>query len=298
MDARCVAGLLRVVLPAGLLVLALAACEGGGGPVSSPRPSPALPTLSASVPTRSAVPEASASRTPRPTPTRSAVAAPPPSPSAPDPTTPTESRPAPPPAPTRTPGTPTQTSTPTPSRTMPSTSAAAPTSTSGSTPQPAPAATPVSSSPSPWVWWLIGLLIVGAGVALVLAVRRQRARKAWSARRAGAVTESTWLAHELVPNALSAQSPAARRDLWTAFRPRVGALHRNLSELVASAPSDEIGRLDPLRDAVTGLGRAMDAYAATDVHDPERLGAARQAQRQLEDALAREVQPPPAPGAP
>jgi len=100
-----------------------------------------------------------------------------------------------------------------------------------------------------------------------------------------------------VPNTLSAQSPAARRDRWTASRPRVGALHRNLSELVASAPSDQVGTLDRLRDAVTGLRAAMDAYAATDAGDPERLGAARQAQLQLEDALARVVQSPPAPGA-
>ncbi len=292
MDARCVAGLLRVALPAGLLVLTLAACEGGGGPVASDRPSPALPTLSASVPTRSAVPEASASRTPRPTSTRSAVAAPPPgSPTptpapTPDPTTPapTESRPAPAPAPTRTPGAPTQASTPT--------SAAAPTSST-------PAATPVSSSPSPWVWWLLGLLAVGAVIALVVvAVRRRRTREVWSARRAGAVAESTWLAHELLPSALSAQSPAARRDRWTASRPRVAALHRNLGELVASAPKDQAGSLDRLREAVTGLGAAMDAYAATGAGDPERLGAARQAQRQLEDALARAVQVPPGPGAP
>ena len=300
MDARCVAGLLRVALPAGFLVLTLAACEGGGGPVASDRPSPALPTLSASVPTRSAVPEASASRTPRPTPTlptRSAVAAPPPgSPTptrapTPDPTTPapTESRPAPPPAPT--PGATTPASTPTPA-----TSAAAPTSESSPS---TPAATPVSSSPSPWVWWLLGLLIAGAVIALVVvAVRRRRTRQAWSARRAAAVAESTWLAHELVPSALSAQTPAARRDRWTASRPRVGALYRSLSELVASAPKDQAGSLDRLRDAVAGLGAAMDAYAATDAGDPERLGAARQAQRQLEDALARAVQLPPAPGAP
>jgi hypothetical protein len=284
------------VLPAGFLVLALAACEGGGGPVSSGRPSPALPTLSASVPTRSAVPEESDSRTPRLTPTlptRSAVAAP--SSEAPDLPAPTESEAPPVQPPTRTAGAPTPVPTPTPSRTTASTSAAAPTSTSGSTP--APAATPVSSSPAPWVWWLLGLLAVGAAVALVVvAVRRRRTRQAWAARRAAAVGESTWLAHELVPDALSAQSPIARRDRWTASRPRVGALHRNLSELVASAPSDQVGSLDRLRHAVAGLGAAMDAYAATDAGDPERLGAARQAQLQLEDALAREIQPPPAPG--
>lgn len=301
MYVRCVS-LLRVVLPAGLIVLALAACEGGGGgPVSSARPSAALPTLSGSLPTRSAAPEESASGTPRVTPTpptRSAVAVPTPTP-LPNPTTPdraTGSRPAPPLTATRTPDGPTQTPTPTPTATVPSTAVAAPTSTSLSTPPSTPAATAVSSSPSPWVWWLLGLLIVAAGIALVVvAVRRRRTRKAWSARRAGAVMESTWLAHDLVPNVLSAQSPAARRDMWIASRPRVDALQRNLSELVASASKEQAGSLDRLRDAVTGLRWAMDAYAVTDAGDPERLGAARQAQRQLEDAL-RAIQPPPAPG--
>jgi hypothetical protein len=89
------------------------------------------------------------------------------------------------------------------------------------------------------VWWLLGLLIAGVVVALVVvAVRGRRARKVWDARLADAVAESTWLAHELVPNALSAQSAGARRDIWTASRPRVAALERNLSGLVASAPKD------------------------------------------------------------
>ena len=154
-----------------------------------------------------------------------------------------------------------------------------------------------SSSPSPWVWWLLGLLIAGAVVALVVvAVRGRRARKVWDARFAGAVAEAIWLAHELVPNALGAQSGAARRDLWTASRPRVEALERNLSGLVTSAQKDRLGSLDRLRDAVTALRSAMDAHVATDAGDRESLGAARQAQRQLEEAL-RAVQLPPAFGA-
>ena len=96
-----------------------------------------------------------------------------------------------------------------------------------------------SSSPSPWVWWLLGLLIAGAVVALVVvAVRGRRGRQVWQARLARAAAESRWLAHDLVPNALSAQIATARRDLWTASRPRVDALVRELGGVVASAPKD------------------------------------------------------------
>ena len=149
-----------------------------------------------------------------------------------------------------------------------------------------------SSSPAPWVWWLLGLLLAGAVVAVVVvAVRGRRARKVWDARLADAVAESRWLAHELLPNALSAQSAAARRDIWTASRPRVDALERKLTGLVASAPKDRLGSLDRLRDAVTDLSSALDAHTAPDAFAaPESLGAARQAQRQLEEAL-RAMQP-------
>jgi hypothetical protein len=148
------------------------------------------------------------------------------------------------------------------------------------------------------VWWLLGLLVAGAVVAVVVvAVRGRRARKAWDARAAGAVAESRWLAHELLPNALSAQNAAARRDIWTAFRPRVDALQRTLSGLVASAPKDRSGSLDRLRAAVRDLASALDAHTAPDAAPgspvvPESLGAARQAQRQLEEAL-RAMQPRP-----
>ena len=137
-----------------------------------------------------------------------------------------------------------------------------------------------------------GSATAGPGVA----VRGRRARQVWQARLAGAVAESRWLAHDLVPNALSSQSGTARRDLWTASRPRVDAPERELSGLVASVPKDRSGRPGRLRDAVADLRTAMDAYATTDAGDRESLGVARQAQRQLEEAL-RAVQPPPAPGA-
>jgi hypothetical protein len=120
----------------------------------------------------------------------------------------------------------------------------------------------------------------------VLSVRRRRARKAWDAQLAGAVAESTWLAHELLPAAFSTENAVTRRDVWLASRPRVDAVEDRLNEAVASAPADGLGSLARLRDAVTGVRSTMDADAATAaLGDRESVGAARQAQRQLEEAL-------------
>jgi hypothetical protein len=137
------------------------------------------------------------------------------------------------------------------------------------------------------VWWLLGLLVaLAVGTVIVLSVRRRRARKAWDAQLAGAVAESTWLAHELLPAALSTENAVTRRDVWLASRPRVDALENRLNEAMASAPADQLGSLARLRDAVTGVRSTMDADAATAaLGDRESVGAARQAQRQLEEAL-------------
>jgi hypothetical protein len=119
----------------------------------------------------------------------------------------------------------------------------------------------------------------------VLFVRRRRAREAWETQLAGAVAESTWLAHELLPAALSTENAVTRRDVWLASRPRVDALVNRLNQAMASAPADRLGSLAQLRDAVTDVGSTMDADAATALGDRESVGAARQAQRQLENAL-------------
>jgi hypothetical protein len=272
----------RVVLLAGALCLCLTGCE-GGGPISSAVP----PTLSVPTLTRSSAPEPSASQPDRPSltlPTRSEAAP-----------APTQTA-----APTPTAAPPTQTPTPTaaqPTQTPTRTAIALPTQTSTPRPAPTPTSTPVpvstpaeaaasSSSSSAWLWWLLGLLVALAAVALVVLLVRGRRRKAWDTQLAGAVAESAWLARELLPAALSAENAAARRNLWTAYRPRVGALENGLSALAVSAPKNRLGSLDRLRAAVTGLSSAMDAYTAADtLDDRESLGAARQAQQQLEEAL-------------
>jgi hypothetical protein len=166
------------------------------------------------------------------------------------------------------------------------------------TPTPTPAAVPVasSSSPAPWVWWLLGLLVALIVATLVLvAVRARRARKAWEARLAEVVAESTWLAHEFLPYALGGGPAVNRRDVWASVRPRVHALVNNLNAIVASASKDRMAAVDRLRAAVTDVSAAMDGYAAAGPQDRESLGAARQAQRQLEEAL-RVLQSPPVNG--
>jgi hypothetical protein len=73
----------------------------------------------------------------------------------------------------------------------------------------------------------------------------------------------------------------------------VEALENGLRPVVASAPKDRSVSVDRLQVAVTDLRFAMDAYAATALPDDrESLGATRQAQRQLEEAL-RAFQPRP-----
>ena len=133
----------------------------------------------------------------------------------------------------------------------------------------------------------MGLLVaLGLGALVVLGFRGRRARKVWEAQLGGAVAESRWLAHELVPSVLSTESPGGRRGIWTASRPRVESLENALRPVVALAPKDRSGSLDRLQAAVTDLRSAMDAYAATALPDDgESRGAARQAQRQLEEAL-------------
>jgi hypothetical protein len=284
-----VAGLYRIALLAGVLGICLTAC-GEGGPLPSGLPS-SLPSL-----TRSPAAEPPTSVSPqdsRTLPTRSEA----------PPANPTTSPPAPPnPTTTRVPVAPaTQTAAPAPipipAPTQTATPRATPTPAAASATVP-PAAAEPSSSSSPWLWALLGLLAALTTTALVVwLVRANRAKKDWQARLAGAVTESTWLAHDLLPSVFGVESPAARRNMWTASRPRVEMLERSLGELMGSAPQDQLGGVNRLRTTVTDLSSAMDAYAASGLPDDrESLGAARLAQRQLEEAL-RALQTPPAQGA-
>jgi hypothetical protein len=268
----------------GVLGLAIAACEGGTPSAPTARPTDELPTpsitarstgerptLSITAPSRSGEPEESSSQPPRSSitlSTRSGEVIPTQYPS-PTPSLAPASAPAPVSALTTT------------------TNPAGPTSPATSTlVSPAPSAAPSSTSDSSWLRWLLGLLVVLAAVVFVLgSVRARRARKAWEGRLASVVAETTWLAHELLPTVLS-QDVVARRATWTAYRPRVEALLASLNEVLASAQQDRWNSLDRLRAAVSELTYAMDAYAAApQPDDRESLGAVREAQRWIEQAL-------------
>jgi hypothetical protein len=141
---------------------------------------------------------------------------------------------------------------------------------------------------------LVGLLAAAAVVVFVVfAARGRRAKNLWNQELAGVIAESRWLARELLPAALATDSAAVRRQVWLASRPRVETLDNRMSDVLASAPKDQLPGLGRLREALTDVRSAMDADAAAGPPgDGESLGAARQAQRQLEEAL-RAFQPGP-----
>jgi hypothetical protein len=162
----------------------------------------------------------------------------------------------------------------------------APTSPSAQ-PSAVPPAPVDSSSPAAWPSWLSVLLVVLAVVAVVgtfVVARSRRARKAWRAQFDAVVAESTWLAHELVPDALSASGPVEPRSTWSAYRPRVDALRSVLDEAVASAPPDERDGASQLRLTVFEVDFAMDAYTAAVDGNGSRI-AVDKARRRLEEAL-------------
>jgi hypothetical protein len=132
---------------------------------------------------------------------------------------------------------------------------------------------------------LIGLLVILLVVVAVVVRRSRRAARARDAQLATAVSESTWLAHELLPDALSAPGAPERRATWTAYRPRVDALMNVLGEAAVSASQERRDDVRRLQDAVQELTFMMDTFAATVLDDPVGLDAVRQAQRKLEEAL-------------
>jgi hypothetical protein len=147
------------------------------------------------------------------------------------------------------------------------------------------ASAPVAStSPAPWIWWLVGLLVVLVVAVMVVVSRSRRTKKAWHAQLDNLLAESTWLAHELVPDTLSAPGALGRRTTWAAHRPRVDALRNHLDEAVASAPRDEREDVVRLRRAVHDVDFAVSAFS-TSVDDSASLTAVGQAQRWLEEAL-------------
>ena len=220
---------------------------------------PAVPTPTITLPTEEETPDETVSPEPTPEPTPTV--------------TQTETETAEPtPEPTETV---TETAEPTPEPTEAETPS--PTPTPSSTDVAAPAPEDDDSGIPSWVWWLAGLLALAAAAFLVLRARR---RAAWDEDLAGAETEMTWLARDLLPRVRATGSREAAAGAWAVSGERVQALEDRLTWLEATAPA-EPRRLhaEVLRDAVrdaharstalsapgtyTGFTEEVDAIVAT-----------------------------------
>jgi len=114
-----------------------------------------------------------------------------------------------------------------------------------------------------WLWWLLGALVVAAGVAVPL-VARARRRGAWDGDLAAAEGEVAWFSRVLLPELRQGGTAEHVRGGWTVAEARVVAVEDRLTTLQASAPDDvRRARARTLRDAVRsggdrirGLGKA------------------------------------------
>jgi hypothetical protein len=180
------------------------------------------------------------------------------------------------PSPTRT--LPTRSTAPTQTTTETATVTETPTQTP--TEQPTPSAAPTSSPPGEassdttgtpsWVWWLLGAMVIVAGVAIPLLVRASR-RRAWRTDLAAAEQEVGWFVRVLLPELQRARSAAEVRGGWGVGEARVVAVEARLTALAASA-RDDAGRARAvvLRDAVRLSRERIGAIAGSEAADVSR----------------------------
>jgi hypothetical protein len=291
---RLVTGAAGVIIAASALLLS--SCGASGGNVGSgvPTGTPSLSARPTATPSATE-PPVSTTRAGIPVPSRSA-ASPPATTPATSTTKPTSTTPK----PTSTTSKPTTTTKPTTTAVpapapapKPTPTPAQATSSAGTSPAPAPSAITAapagSESSSPWVWWLVGLILLAAAVtAVVLWMRSRAARRRWDADFAAALTETRWLAVEIVPALQRAKVPAEREGAWAIARPRVTALETDFGALSTTAPDGQSAEraaalLASVRgtrataDQEIGVGGPTDEATFADLFD---------ARRQLDDALA------------
>ena len=265
-------GVVRVAGRAvGVLGLLLVVSCGGGEDGEGVLPTPTrTPTASLPTPTRSLdLPTPTLPSPELPTPTRS--------PDLPTPTLPSPDLPT----PTRSPD---QSTSPEEPTTEPPEPTSEPTTAEATTaepstrePEPAttaptPEATGESDDPSVdaadgeleddgvpvWVWWLLGVLVVGAVVAVLLVLRAGR-RRAWRQEVDQAEGELAWLARELLPGLRQSGSREQLAGGWSVSRERVAAAEDRLTVLESSAPTEADGqRARSLRDAVRAASARME----------------------------------------
>lgn len=259
--AACVLGLLLVV-----------SC-GGGEDGEGVLPTPTrTPTATLPTPTRSLdLPTPTLPSPEVPTPTRS--------PDLPTPTLPSPELPT----PTRSPDRTESPEEPTTESTQPAQPTSDPTTREPepATTAPTPDATEESDDPSVdaadgeleddgvpvWVWWLLGVLVVGAVVAVLLVLRAGR-RRAWRQEVDEAEGELAWLARDLLPGLRQSGSREQLAGGWSVSRERVAAAEDRLTVLESSAPTEADGqRARSLRDAVRAASARMEQLAGPEPRD-------------------------------
>jgi len=136
---------------------------------------------------------------------------------------------------------------------------------------------------------VVGLLLLGAAVmAVVLWLRARAARRRWEADFATALTQTRWLAVEIVPAMQRAKVPAEQAGAWTVARPRVIALETDIDALSTTASDEQsaervaallaaVGGTRATADLQTGVCGPAQGPVFVDLFD---------ARRQLDDALA------------
>lgn len=278
-------GVVRVAgRAAGIVGLLLVVSCGGGEDGAGVLPTPTrTPTASLPTPTRSLdLPTPTLPSPDLPTPTRS--------PDLPTPTETSSDLPTPTPTPTRSPDeSPTQEETTTrptsePPATEPSSQEPSSQEPSPQEPEstaPTPQATGESDDPSVdaangqleddsvpvWVWWLLGVLVVGAVVAVLLVLRAGR-RRAWRQEVDEAEGELAWLARELLPGLRQSGSREQLAGGWSVSRERVAAAEDRLTVLESSAPTEADGeRARSLRDAVRAASARMERLTGPEPSD-------------------------------
>ncbi|MGZ4592843.1 MAG: hypothetical protein ACXV3C_03180 [Actinomycetes bacterium] len=143
---------------------------------------------------------------------------------------------------------------------------------------------------------LLALAVAAIGIALWQ--RGRSSRRHWAASLDSALTETQWLARDLLPSLLTT-SREGRRGGWGVARARVLALQDRLAALAASAPDEAgSGTARQLDAAVTDVRQALDAEAQSTGEEraAEAFGAVQQAARQLDQQLAAVMSPAPPAG--
>jgi hypothetical protein len=111
-------------------------------------------------------------------------------------------------------------------------------------------------------WWLAALVAVGAVAAAAIGLRARR-RSKWQEQLDSARSEARWFAEELLPRLQRTGSAAELAGGWQVGAPRVASTEDQLTGLAARAPGEEQEQRSlALRDAVRTARQAVEDVIA------------------------------------